>query len=715
MRKLTDFEQHVVDKQEINFAGIGPIRSFHFADKEQAVRYFDFADKNKDKYSDMVVLIKDFFKQDLEIGFWGTKENPAIRQYKFENGQQRTRYEKFKSSYIKEYDDMAKLTNDFFKVEKGEAPTNPKVKAQNPFDFLSRPENFNKINIDDRLKEQFKNVLKRMSAFFEKKGYSDARNYIALFQESILKEGSISVASKEHFKNAGVEYAAAYYQNGNIVVREDQIGNDRLESTLCHEFIHFIVHNKNKNKDYTGSFLDEGATECLTREIYPERALSSYNPQVDMIKFIQKLDNSDWNNYRFLKGSLPINITMYSDALTPAENFQKKYFAKRIDKTDSDYITFQRERIDEFLRHAMSSKNKPIEIDEYLRITTLLREAPARDDIFIEKTISEHNKKFINKHIHHTNERATRAALTKLEQLQTLASEKGKGHAVEIDGSRYFLDRDGKCDRHPPGYQIGRSGHADNHSTISFEKYLCGKKVNEVVVNLKTIDFDAIDNNRQAEIDNLKQELNPAKLSADERVYRQLEKDGEFTRKEAKVFEASFGDVPIHTKVSKDNSHELLFNDRTPLKTEKIFIDVGKPLYDETTATEYSVLTDMQLDRMVKAKFKEVFVDNLSETNIAYHIENFKQSPDYNDQGGDMLSKITLKRYAIDAAFEDNYATTPRANKARVRQYIINSNDKFYMTPKGVATGSNGSKLVRLKPTKLVVDTAKTLKDRVPE
>lgn len=53
---------------------------------------------------------------------------------------------------------------------------------------LLREENLSRINIDPRLIDAFKNVMKNIQLYFNEKGYSSEREYAKLFNDYILTQ-----------------------------------------------------------------------------------------------------------------------------------------------------------------------------------------------------------------------------------------------------------------------------------------------------------------------------------------------------------------------------------------------------------------------------------------------------------------------------------------------------------------------------------------------
>ena len=177
-------------------------------------------------------------------------------------------------------------------------------------DLLSE-ENLSKINIDPRLVDSFKRVIKKMQVYFNSNGYTSERNYQEFFNEYLLNPDSsknLSFFLNDEPSKIG---AGGFYTNDGKRICIDESNtrtNENLDSTLCHEFIHFLVMRGIINEQTAdpqirfGGFINEALTEMLNRQMYPNS--SAYEPQVCMMEFANLLSNNVNNYSLFLKGEI---------------------------------------------------------------------------------------------------------------------------------------------------------------------------------------------------------------------------------------------------------------------------------------------------------------------------------------------------------------------------------------------------------------------------
>ena len=107
---------------------------------------------------------------------------------------------------------------------------------------LISEENLSKINIDPRIVDSFKRVMKKIQVYFNANGYTSERNYQEYFNEYLLNTDSSKNLSFFINDEPGKIGAAGFYNYVSICIDESLIGkNEKLDATLCHEFIHFLV------------------------------------------------------------------------------------------------------------------------------------------------------------------------------------------------------------------------------------------------------------------------------------------------------------------------------------------------------------------------------------------------------------------------------------------------------------------------------------------
>ena len=197
------------------------------------------------------------------------------------------------------------------------------ISQQSPFLDIIKEENLSKIKIDKELVPYFINVMKKFQEVFDKKGYTEAKNFAARFEENLIGIGNHNYGI--HFKNLEENTLGQHYRKERKVfvsdkyLQEDKI--KKVESTLSHELLHFLSLSAKPYKldsygqyvqDYSfipdfevwgGGFVNEGLTEMLNQQIYPDS--NAYKPQVAMTKLLLFVNNSKENLFAYFNGRVP--------------------------------------------------------------------------------------------------------------------------------------------------------------------------------------------------------------------------------------------------------------------------------------------------------------------------------------------------------------------------------------------------------------------------
>ncbi len=321
-----------------------------------------------------------------------------------------------------------------------------------PFLYLTQADVLDKINIDSRLVGAFVNVMIKMDAYFLENGYYELKDYRKFFEEFLIdKEFSIQ-CNKEPSNNGANGF---YYKFKNVIVIDVSCLNTKnLESTICHEFIHFLVMHdldakKHSSELVNGDFFNEALTEMLTRQIYPDSR--AYEPQVKMVTF-SNLISGQVNNYRrFLQGFLTGPGSSWKNYLEAANdyfknNYQKGYSMEKA-ITDENYIKAQKYAIDAFI-----GCGKITDFDQYLEILENLDKRPVADQEFIDGVLNRKENELINS-VYCIYDPINSSIVTYLKEQfeklklirRTMMVYNGKPiHTFTINGRRIAIDRDGK-------------------------------------------------------------------------------------------------------------------------------------------------------------------------------------------------------------------------------------------------------------------------------
>ena len=305
---------------------------------------------------------------------------------------------------------------------------------------LTNEEILSKIKIDPRLREPFKRVMKKMQAYFNANGYTAQRDYKAFFEENLIGKDFKIYVSDEPSKMGALGFYAKAKQC--ICIDEKKLSSNRIESTLCHEFTHFLVMNE---KSVPSGFINEAQTEIFTRQIYPTSC--SYEPQVRMMEFANILTNNANNFSLFLQGGIDSRHTssMWNDFYNRVSLYQKK-FANTPYKIgeaikDEDYISAQRCIImNNIHSHLIKS------FDDYEEILEKLSYAPIKDEEWMNNFITGIEKNIIN---NIRDKKIREITLSKFKEYRDIKNKLSKytdenNFIIDFDGSKYIVNRFGE-------------------------------------------------------------------------------------------------------------------------------------------------------------------------------------------------------------------------------------------------------------------------------
>ena len=247
----------------------------------------------------------------------------------------------------------------------------------------------NRIKIDPRLREPFKNVMKRMQKYFNANGYTSQRDYKDFFEKYLIgKDFEICVI--DDLSNKSV-YSSYEKDKHRICIDKRLLSNQQLECALCHEFIHFLVmHDKN----VSDGFVNETLTEMLTREMY--RYSCRYEPQVKLMNFACVSRNQNIDFSKFLQGYLKEsfdynrNNNFWDYFCNYAELYHKQFagsmYKMEDAENDKNYILAQQTVFSHILCYNFG---------EYVQVLEKLRYAPVNDDEHINKFLEKIEKQVI--------------------------------------------------------------------------------------------------------------------------------------------------------------------------------------------------------------------------------------------------------------------------------------------------------------------------------
>ena len=249
----------------------------------------------------------------------------------------------------------------------------------NPFLYLKS--HIKDLDIDEKLIPAFENILVKLNDYFKKTGLYKTKDYYKIINIYLLSKKIKFRVSDEPSKIG----ANGYYdmQKNEIVIDEKTVANSQafLETTLCHEFIHFLAMN-GKNMFPIDRPINEAYTESLTRKVLQSKKTWSYESFVRMINFMNQLYDIQTNYYDFMS-----NLSFFYPNLVQYEfkkklyqyykNYEEKGFNIRIAITDEDYIESQRELLKSKIKHIKT-------IEDLEKFLTLLDNRPVKDDKYMK-------------------------------------------------------------------------------------------------------------------------------------------------------------------------------------------------------------------------------------------------------------------------------------------------------------------------------------------
>lgn len=514
------------------------------------------------------------------------------------------------------------------------------------FLYFTQDDILDKIDIDDRLREPFKNVLKKIQEYFNANGYISQRDYKSFIEKYFLNSNEKNfriIIGKDIQGLLGY-----YYKNGNLIHITDKnlsLGREKLEGTLCHEFIHFLVMhgltNEEINEVNNRTFINEALTEMLNQQIYPQN--NGYIPQVEMQKYANLLSGKTNNYSLFLKGKIDAAITspMWKNYHEYTEKFQKDY-----DKDSNlqllsnaifneNYINAQRQLIQLFIQ---PSKSKTFE--EYCDCIKKLSQRVAPDQEYVDQIVEQLDNVMIRT-LNIKDEQIKNFLKQKLvetrENIKKLQEYDGKRvYEFEILGKKIAIDENLKVRGDLLGVQRGWN---PNTRKMYFE--VNGKRIE--------LDVDKLNfNQRQMEIQQKIEELSTY-YSPD-------------TIKDMTMLSDAFQQIDSVESIEKFELPRIN-GEKSP--TAIYIAKSGNKVIILNNATKVDYKSHIPLDRYIGKTSKNPNLALISSENIGY-IEN-----------GIVMSTLTTKqidkRVLGTLAKEVEKELTPEKFKIAKEKYIKNS------------------------------------------
>ena len=567
---------------------------------------------------------------------------------------------------------------------------------------LLTEENLAKINIDPRLVDSFKRVMKKLQVYFNSNGYTSERDYQAFFNEYLLNPDNtknLSLFLNDEPSKIG---AGGFYTNDGkrICIDESNSRKDEnLDSTLCHEFIHFLVMRGIINEQYAdpqirfGGFINEALTEMLNRQMYPNSG--AYEPQVSMMGFANLLSNNVNNYSMFLRGNIDAKgygASAWNNFVANAKAYQSKWKGKPFlmadARKDELYINAQRELIKSKISvHLIKS------FSDYTEKIDILMQRPAPDLEYMETFFENMDINLLN-NLGLRNPELSSILKQKLQEYREISSSYAKYgnkdiYEFEILGRKIGIDKDRNL--------YGANGlpyqATWNPNTGTYE-FKTGNE--SVKLDISQIDFKnwkTRAGERQQEIaqyfsQNAKDDVKSVEQVAKNDGLVKLEK---FT-----LPSVSGKKTPTVIYVATYNDRIEVLNNPTQIGTmeninsaqyigvtsldPKVGAIYSKPLGSIDNGIVYSKYNQKYLHSRTIHSLAKKITPTLTEEQIDKLVEQYKASDEYDVE--DNLSPEQLQEFAIMQYAENQYDRIPYEQKKELYDKVVKSNERFIISTK---------------------------------
>lgn len=565
---------------------------------------------------------------------------------------------------------------------------------------LISDENLEKINIDPMLIDSFKRVMKKLQAYFNANGYTSERDYQAFFNENLLNDDSSKNLSFYLNDEPSKIGANGFYDGKRICIDKSRIlDKDRIDHTLCHEFIHFLVMKNVINDKYAdstfkfGGFINEALTEMLTRQMYPDSG--SYDPQVNMMDFANLLSDKENNYSLFLRGRIDARGyggSSWNNFIKNVTLYQNKWngttFRLMDAINDEYYIQAQRDLIESKISpHLISS------FEDYIEKIDILNRRPVADNEFMESLFNRIDENMI-RNLSLKNEKLQMFMRKKLKEYREMVSSSAKyknndiyefeiaGHKIAIDKNRQLYGTTG----------ISYSA-SWNPNTSIYEIKIDNESIK---LNINKIDFKKWQN------DSLKRQDVIAKYFS-KTAKDDVKAVSQVARTEGLIKLERFDIPPINSGGNKKSNHVYVatYNDSIEILNNLyqvgVMENVNQAQYVGVTSLDpknsaiymntlgkikrgyvYSCFNQKYLQKQSINLLKRKIMPTLSKEEISQIIENYKQSSEYDEE--DELTKEELQDFAINFFAKNRYYELLEDDRQNIFDTVVNSNQKYFVS-----------------------------------
>ena len=423
-------------------------------------------------------------------------------------------------------------------------------------------------------------------------------------QKPGVYSGNINFNIKDNTSDEYIRLSSKFVQSASQI---------EIEKTLCHEFIHFLVMNNlvlldSDSELFLSGFLNEGYTEMITQEIYPN-VLPTYIPQVAITNLAHTLTNTKKDFSKFLLQRVPfknnnIDSPEYNNFIRDITLYHQLY-SRYGEKANPNNLM---SAIDHLINYSIESRMSVPQdellnnyIDLYQKIDkygTPFKGSPTKS---IEsssneqsKHLSQLDKTFLYK-LHgkkHANFEGATIALSKIREL--LGSEKkSKSPNIfteNVDGLEYSfeINSDKTCNVYCLGELVGSNLKDYNAviNTVKNIKIVCMPKLYGKILITSNSETKAVDVSQKAIIKN-ENEINRKRL--EEKNVSELLYNKNFVEDASILFSEKYD----YTKVERVTLPPLGPDEEAPL-VYVLYLKDGNSIILDSNGQEIPITKDIQ-------------------------------------------------------------------------------------------------------------------------
>lgn len=564
------------------------------------------------------------------------------------------------------------------------------------FVYFTQDDILSKIDIDPRLVDSFKRVMAKLQDYFNANGYTSQRNYKEYIEKYLLNSDDknmrfyINKLEKEGiggFFAGGVKFGG---KRNEICINESILKQspELLDSTLCHEFIHFLVMHglevgKAEPDIIYGGFINESLTEMLTQQMYPNS--KAYDAQVAMQKYANLISGKSNNYSRFLQGYIDARYAspdweQYRNSTNAFQSdFNKEGYINLLEsQSNSNFIKAQRSLISLFIR-----PNGKKNINEYIDSINKLLERPVADTEYINNVIVAAMDKNLISNLGLNDKNLTEFLEKKLGELRDTLSEvynnRGKRtFKFDFEGRKIIIDEDLKVS----GDIMGVSRQY-NPQTGEMIFTLNGKKMS---LNTNDIDFNNTFNKIESLSNYFKKESSQdlSMISQASKQTGTLTKIEKFTLpnidgKNTQVYVATYEDKIVilgnSTQIGNieniQQSRYIGVTSKNPAIAAINYESLG--VIDKGLL--FSTLTSKQIRNKAIFEYCKQLESKLTQDEVAKAIENYKKSPDFIED-----SEEEIRYEAISRIAKSNFDKLSEQEKNQIISNVYKQSPRFVLS-----------------------------------